>query len=258
VPIAPLVGYEADASPLGAPFFVMGFVDGVVPIESPMYTTAGFFTELAPDERGTMLDHGIRTLAALHAVDWQAAGLEWLTAGEAPTARRQLDIWTAYAERELRGRDHPLLRQALGWLAANQPPEPPPTLCWGDARPGNIIWRDQVPVAVTDFEAASIGPAELDLGWWLMFDRWAHESSGVDRLAGEPTRDEQRARYAEVSGRPVGDTSWYEVFAAARYAAIVVRVMNRYVDRGEMPADQTVWIDNPVVPCLRDLVEAHT
>jgi hypothetical protein len=31
--------------------------------------------------------------------------------------------------------------------------------------------------------------------------------------------------------------------------------MNRLVDRGDLPADQTVWIDNPVVPCLRDLLE---
>jgi aminoglycoside phosphotransferase (APT) family kinase protein len=255
VPIAPLVGYEADPSVLGAPFFVMGFVDGVVPIESPMYTLAGFFTELEPEQRRTMVEHGVRTLAALHAIDWKAAGLEWLTAGETPTARRQLDIWAQYAERELAGREHPLLARALAWLYANQPAEPVPALCWGDPRPGNVIWRDQEPVAVTDFEAASIAPPEVDLGWWLMFDRWAHENSDVERLDGEPTRDEQRALYEEVSGRTVGDTSWYEVFAAARYVAIVIRVMNRLVDRGALPADQTTWIDNPVVPCLRDLLE---
>lgn len=88
-----------------------------------------------------------------------------------------------------------------------------------------------------------------------MFDRWAHETSGAERLPGEPTRGAQRRLYEEVSGRSVGDTSWYEVFAGARYAAIVVRVMNRMVDRGHLPPDQTVWIDNPVVPCLRDLME---
>jgi aminoglycoside phosphotransferase (APT) family kinase protein len=255
VPIAPLLGYEDDPSVLGAPFFVMGFVDGVVPIESPMYTVAGFFTELTPEQRRTMVDNGVRTLAAMHAIDWKAVGLDWLTGGEAPTARRQLDIWARYAERELAGRDHPLLARALAWLYANPPEESPPALCWGDPRPGNVIWCDQQPVAVTDFEAASIAPAEVDLGWWLMFDRWAHENSDVARLPGEPTRDEQRALYEELSGRSVGDTSWYEVFAAARYTAIVVRVMNRLVDRGDLPADQTVWIDNPVVPCLRDLLE---
>jgi aminoglycoside phosphotransferase (APT) family kinase protein len=256
VPIAPLVGYEGDPSVLGAEFFVMGFVEGVVPIESPPYPEAGFFTELSPESRRTMLDHGLRTLAAVHAIDWKAAGLDWLTAGEAPTTERQLDLWTAYAHRELAGRDHPLLARALEWLHANLPPEGEPSLCWGDPRPGNVIWCDDAPAVVTDFEAASIAPPLVDLGWWLMFDRTMHESVGItERAPGDLSRDEQRARYEHHVGHPIGDTTWYEVFAAARYCAIVVRVMNRLVERGQMPADHRVWIENPVVPCLAALME---
>ena len=78
-----------------------------------------------------------------------------------------------------------------------------------------------------------------------MFDRWSHECFGVDRLPGEPTRDEQRAFYAEAAEIPEPDTRWHEIFGAARYCAIVVRVMNRAVERSEMPADQTIWLQNP-------------
>jgi aminoglycoside phosphotransferase (APT) family kinase protein len=255
VPIAPLVGYEGDPSVLGAEFFVMGFVEGVVPIESPPYPQEGFFTELSEASRRTMLDSGLRTLAAVHAIDWKAAGLGWLTAGEAPTAKRQLDLWTDYAHRELAGREHPLLERALEWLHANVPTEAEPALCWGDPRPGNVIWRDDVPAVVTDFEAASIAPPLIDLGWWLMFDRTMHE--GDERLPGDLTRDEQRALYEQHVGRPIGDTTWYEVFAAARYCAIVVRVMNRMVDRGHLPPDQRIWIENPVVPVLAALMEEN-
>ena len=260
VPLAPLLGYESDPAVLGAPFFVMGFVDGVVPIESPMYTLEGFFTELEPGTRRTMVEDGVRTLAKVHAIDWRGAGLDWLVPDRVePTTARQLSLWTAYAERELRGRDHPLLTRALEWLLANLPDEGVPTLCWGDPRMGNIIWSGHRAACVTDFEAASIAPPEVDLGWWLMFDRWAHETSGVtERAPGDLSRDEQRALYEELVGRSVGDTSWYELFAAARYAAIVVRVMNRLVDRGELPADQTIWIENPVVPCLVSLLEEVT
>jgi aminoglycoside phosphotransferase (APT) family kinase protein len=254
VPIAPLYGYEANPALIGAPFFVMGFVDGVVPIESPMYTLEGFFTELAPESRRTMIDDGIRQLAGIHAIDWRAASLEWLTTGVTPSTARQAEIWRTYAERELRGRLHEPLDRGWAWLDAHRPPEAPVTLCWGDPRLGNVIWRHDRAACVTDFEAASIAPAEIDLGWWLMFDRWAHETSGVDRLPGEPNRAEQTALYEQLSGRRVGDTMWYEVFAAVRYCAIVVRVMNRLVDRGVMPADHTVWIDNPVVPCLEQLL----
>jgi len=257
VPIAPLVGYEGDPSVLGAPFFVMGFVDGVVPIESPMYTLEGFFTELAPERRKAMIEDGVRVLTEVHAIDWQAAGLDWLTAGATPTSERQLDIWTAYMERELGGRSHPLWEKAHAWLRANLPEERSPVLCWGDPRLGNMIWRDDRCQCVTDWEAASIAPAEVDLGWWLMFDRWCHETFGAERLPGELTRDEQRALYEKLSGRDVGDTTWYEIFAAARYTAIVVRVMNRSVARGDLPADQTIWLENPATVCLQQLFEEH-
>ena len=127
-------------------------------------------------------------------------------------------------------------------------------VCWGDARPGNIIWQGSRPVCATDFEAASIASPDQDLGWWLMFDRWSHESFGAPRLEGEPTRDEQRAIYADAAGIEVPDTTFHEVFAAVRYCAIVVRVMNRTVARGLMPADQTIWLDNPSTVCLADLL----
>src|SRR6266852_1187919 len=38
VPVPPVRWYEADASYLGAPFFVMGKVEGRVPADSPPYT----------------------------------------------------------------------------------------------------------------------------------------------------------------------------------------------------------------------------
>ena len=128
-------------------------------------------------------------------------------------------------------------------------------LSWGDSRIGNMIWRDFRCVCVTDFENVAIAPRAYDLGWWLMFDRWSHESmGGVARLPGEPTRAEQRAHYEKCAGIAVGDTRYYEVLAAARYCAIVVRVMNRSVARGEMPAEQRVWLENPATVCLTELL----
>jgi len=254
VPIAPLLGYEADPAVLGAPFFVMGFVDGVVPIENPMYTLEGFFTELRPDQRTTMIGDGVRRLAAVHTVDPAGAGF-LLPDGAAPTTVRQLALWHDYMVRELGGRVHPLYEQAYAWLVENLPAETAPVLCWGDPRLGNIIWRDDRAACLTDFEAAAIAPAEIDLGWWLMFDRWCHEAYGAPRREGETSRDAQRALYEEISGRSVGDTTWFEVFAAARYTAIVVRVMNRLVDRGQMPADHTIWLENPATVCLQQMIE---
>jgi aminoglycoside phosphotransferase (APT) family kinase protein len=251
VPLAPLVGFEKDPAVLGAPFFVMGYVEGEVPIESPIYTQEGFFVDAAPDQRREMLFDGLRIMSDIHKIDWRAAGLEWLApAGIEPGTARQMDVWEQYCRHGLGDRVHPLFDEGMAWLRANVPPQPELCLSWGDPRPGNVIWRDFRGVCVTDFEAASIAPPEYDLGWWLMFDHWSHETMGVDRLPGEPTRDEQRDHYAACLGRDVGDTIFYEVFAAVRYTAIVVRVMNRMVERGMLPPDQTIWLDNPATVCL--------
>jgi aminoglycoside phosphotransferase (APT) family kinase protein len=254
VPVAPLIGYEGDPAVLGAPFFVMGFVGGDVPIESPPYTESGFFVDASPADRRRLVENGMQTLATLHTMDWRKAGLDWLAPTDADAgSAQQLDLWERYARRELDGREHPLLEQALSWLHANIPTGETIGFCWGDPRPGNIIWKDFTPVCLTDFEAASIASPMQDLGWWLMFDRTMHPDG--TRLDGDPTRDEQREAYARAASIDVPDTRFYEIFAGARYAAIVVRVMNRMVARGQLPTTQTIWLENPATAALRELLE---
>jgi aminoglycoside phosphotransferase (APT) family kinase protein len=256
IPVASIIAADLTDEGIGTPFFVMDYVDGVVPSVEPPYPAAGFFAEARPDERKRMVTAGVEVMAAVHGLDWQAIGLDWLVpAGTAPTLRRQLDLWSAYAERELRGRVHPDMAKARSILEEHLREPSEPSLCWGDPRLGNIIWKDFAPVSVTDWEAAAIAPAELDLGWWLMFDRSCHEVGGYDRLEGEPSREEQRDLYAAAVGRDVGDTALYELLAAYRYSAIVVRIMNRWVEHGMMAADHTIWLENPAATCLHQLLE---
>jgi aminoglycoside phosphotransferase (APT) family kinase protein len=256
-PVAPLVGYEPDATVLGSPFFVMRYVAGDVPTESPPYTETGFFVDASPADRRRMIDNGLRALAAVHRIDWRNAGLEWLVApGSTPGTRYQLALWEDYARRELGDRTHPLLDTALTWLHEHLPAGETAGFSWGDPRPGNIIWQDFEVACLTDFEAASITVPEHDLGWWLMFDRTMHPDGS--RLPGDPSRDEQRAMYEEHAGRTVGDTTFHEIFAATRYTAIVVRVMNRLEGRGQLPSDHTIWRDNPASTCLAEMLAELT
>lgn len=253
VPLAPLVGYEADDAVLGAPFFVMGFIGGDVPTESPPYTESGFFLDATPEQRRSMIERGVQQVAAIHALDWQAAGFDWLApVGTAPGTAHQVALWRQYAETELRGRDHPLMIESFDWLEANLPADDRLGLCWGDPRPGNIIWDDFRPACLTDFEAVSIGNPRQDLGWWLMFDRTMHPDGS--RPEGDPTRAEQVEMYERASGRPVADLYFWERFAGARYTAIVVRVMNRLVDRGDLDPNHQIWLHNPATVALAAIV----
>jgi aminoglycoside phosphotransferase (APT) family kinase protein len=254
-PLARLIGYEGNASVLGAPFFAMEYVAGEVAVENPPYTQQGFFVDAAPADRRRMVENGLAALAALHAIDWREAGLGWLVApGARPDLARQLEIWQRFADRELAGREHPVLEAGFEQVRARLPADLPSRFSWGDSRLGNIIFRDGRVACLTDFENAAIAPAEIDLGWWLMFDRTMHESVGIARLPGEPTREEQRDHYARCAGRDPGDTHVFEVFAAVRYTAIVVRVMNRAVARGFLPPDQKIWLQNPASAALADLL----
>jgi aminoglycoside phosphotransferase (APT) family kinase protein len=255
-PVAGIVGYESDGTTLGTPFFVMRHVGGVVPIESPPYTTEGFFADAEPAQRSRLVSGGLAQLARLHAIEPARLDLDWLVpAGVTPGSRHLMDLWRGFGDTELRGRIHPDLAEAWTWLESNLPTDSGIGLCWGDPRPGNIIWQDFSPVCLTDFEAACVGPPEFDLAWWLMFDRTMHELAGIERLDGDPDRDTQRSLYFEYAGREPVDTTAHEIFAAARYAVIVVRVMNRLEHRGLLPDDSTVWLENPASSCLRMLLD---
>ena len=256
LPVAPPVGYESDPAVIGAPFFVTGFVDGDVPREMPAYTAEGFYVECPPQVRRDMNLAAVRTIAAVNRIDWRAAGLGFLVpGGTEPGHRRQLGLWQDFATQELRGRAHPILEEAWRRLDAGAPDGGEPALCWGDCRLGNVFWDGATPTCLTDFEGATIAPAEFDLGWFLMFDRWIHEACGNPRLDGEPARGELVVAYEEALGYPVGDTWWHEAFAAARYCAIVVRVINRLEERGVMPPGTDTYLAGGVSDCLRLLLD---
>ena len=55
-------------------------------------------------------------------------------------------------------------------------------LCWGDPRPGNIIYRDGEVAAVLDWELAHIGAPEGDLAYFLLVDEVVAELNEVPRL----------------------------------------------------------------------------
>ncbi|MFK7897413.1 MAG: phosphotransferase family protein [Myxococcota bacterium] len=257
VPLAGLIGYEADPSVLGQPFFAMGFVEGQVMTESPPYVEEGFFFDASPAAREKIVRGGVEMMARFHSIDWQDAGFEWLVHPEhAPNVERQIDLWADYGHRELGDRPHPDFEIAVDWLRANLPSDLKPALSWGDSRPGNIIYgADGEILCITDFENMAIAPNEIDVGWWMLFDRTMHESLGQERLPGDLSRQAQREIYAEAAGIPVPDTYYYEVLGGMRYAAIVVRVMNRLVARGVMPEDHTIWRDNPAAVALTQLLD---
>ncbi len=256
-PLPPLLPYEGDLSVLGRPFFVMEFIPGEVPADVPRYTQAGFLVDDAtPVQREQLVRSGIENMAALNRLDWRAAGLDWLDIsgkGE-PTFGMQLGLYREYVERELAGRPYPVMMQALDWLDANEP-DAPIGLSWGDSRLGNMIWQDYRCAAVVDWEAAALAPVQCDIGWWVMFDRMSYDDMDTARLEGFPTREKMVKLWEELTGLDANPIHYWELFAVMRFAAIMIKLGDRFVRAGLAPPDSKTATENGVTEALARLLE---
>ncbi|MFN7952658.1 MAG: phosphotransferase [bacterium] len=216
-----------DVALLGTPFYVMRRVAGVVPSDVPPYHAAGLLREASPERRAAMWWAGIDELAAIHRLDPDALGLGFLEKREraGDPLERELGYWSRYLDWAAEDRaSHTTTRAALAWLHERRPAMVRRRLCWGDARLPNLIFDGDRVVAVLDWEMAFLGEPTADLAWWLFLD-WHHsEGYGIPRLAGLPSREETLARWERGVGLAVSDLGYWEVFAAMRFAVIMVRV----------------------------------
>ncbi|MDA8359253.1 MAG: phosphotransferase family protein [Actinomycetota bacterium] len=247
LPLPKLGWFEDDPSWLGVPFFTMDHVDGLVPPDNLPYTMEGWVVDAAPADQERMWWTGLEAMARVHRADWRGLGLGCL--GERlpgrPGLDQQLDYYRAFLDWTAQGRPQPVAEAAWRWLVDHRPRrDGDPVLCWGDARPGNIIWDDFTPAAVLDWEMATLGPPELDLGWWLYFDRQFTEGLNVPRPPGFPSREETVQRYAELIGRPLADLEYYEVFSGFRFSVIMCRLADLMVGSGQLPADTDMGVNN--------------
>jgi aminoglycoside phosphotransferase (APT) family kinase protein len=137
----------------------------------------------------------------------------------------QLDWWSQYLEWAKNGHAFPRIDAVAQWCRDRHPEgDPPPSLVWGDARFGNMVMDEARRVrAVLDWELATIGPAELDLGWFLGLERVLLEVTGMAPLAGMAELDEVARDYQLALGRPLQDLAWHEIFAVFRALVINVR-----------------------------------
>ena len=118
-----------------------------------------------------------------------------------------------------------------------------------------MIFRENRVQAVIDWEMVTLGSPITDLGWWLFLDRHHSEGLGAPRLPGFPAYDETVARYEEWSGFDAGHVDYYQIFAAFRFAVIMIRLAQQMVEYGVMPADTDYETNNTVTRMLAKLLK---
>jgi aminoglycoside phosphotransferase (APT) family kinase protein len=257
VPVPHVRWLEPETSIFGRPFYVMDRIDGLVPTDRLPYTLSGWLFDATAEQQRGLFEASIDVLAALHAIDWRKAGLQVLNRPEHGKVgfEQQLGWWMSFAKWVCAGRPQPTIDGASSWLLDHVPARTGPTLLnWGDARLSNLMYRDFRPVAVLDWEMAMLGPAEIDVAYFLFFQKFFSQGLGVPDLPGFPGRAKAIAMYEHCADRKLDDLHFYEVFAAWRNATVMLRIADLYEARGMLSPDSGAGQNNIATRMLADMV----
>ena len=222
-------GLCVDDGVIGSMFYVMALVDGRTIWDGGM-------PGATPPERTATYHAIIDTLAALHNVDHEAAGLG--SYGKPGNYfERQVGRWTKQYRASETERLEPMER-LIEWLARTIPEQTRTSVVHGDYRIDNMIFASDEPrvLAVLDWELSTLGDPLADLSYLLM--SWVTQPegrSGVQGMTGPetgiPTIDEMVARYCAATGRDgVPQLEWYFAFGLFRLASIVQGIKRRVID----------------------------
>ena len=228
VPVPEAIGLCEDRSVTGAPFYVMDYVDGIVPRNEQ--AVASTFDER---QRAASARSLVEVLVALHGVEPEAVGLGDLGRRDG-YIERQLRRWSRQWEQS-KTRELPAMEEAGRRLTASVPPQQGPgTIVHGDYRLDNVIVSPTGEVlAVLDWELCTLGDPLADVGLLMVYwsdpgDEVLPLDSTVTALPGFPRRGEVADAYANASGRDLSQLDFYVAFGYWKLAAILEGVYARF------------------------------
>ncbi|HEY7046439.1 MAG TPA: phosphotransferase family protein [Jatrophihabitantaceae bacterium] len=227
VPVAAAVALCEDAEVLGAPFYLMSYVDGVVFDRRPALEA------LDPDTAGQIGNVLIDTLVALHRIDPDQVGL-----GDFGRPAGFLDRQVARWHKQWQAsetRPLPELGKVVDALRSGRPESAAPAIVHGDYRLTNAIYAADLTriAAVVDWEMATLGDPLTDVGLLVVYHRLAEQSDlTMPRMRpsdGFRSAEQLAARYAAASGRELGELDWYVGFGFYKLAVVAEGIAARHL-----------------------------
>jgi aminoglycoside phosphotransferase (APT) family kinase protein len=230
-PVPPVHGLCLDESVIGTAFYVMDMVDGRIFWEAD-------FPQVPRDERGAYFDAMNATIAQLHGIDPEAAGLgDYGKPGN--YFERQIGRWSKQYLGDVEAGRVPAMDRLVEWLPANIPASvgDESRVIHGDFRCDNMIFHPVEPRvdAVLDWELSTLGHPLADFSYHLMMYRMPVGATtglaGLDLPAlGIPSEAEYVAAYCRRTGRDgIPNLDFYIAFNMFRLAAIVHGIKGRVV-----------------------------
>ncbi|HEY0130311.1 MAG TPA: phosphotransferase, partial [Allosphingosinicella sp.] len=223
-PVARAFALCLDEEVIGTAFYVMEMVEGRIFWDPAL-------PEVPRAERPAYFDAMNRTIAALHAIDPEAAGLgDYGKPGN--YFERQIARWSKQYQADVEAGRVAAMDRLVEWLPAHVPPdEPAPRVIHGDFRCDNMIFHATEPrvLAVLDWELSTLGHPLADFSYHLMMYRMP-EALGRHDLAALniPSEDDYVAAYCRRVGRDgIEHLDFYLAFNLFRLAAIVHGIKGR-------------------------------
>ncbi|MBK4738719.1 phosphotransferase family protein [Noviherbaspirillum pedocola] len=235
VPVPATVLYCGDAGVIGTPFYLMERLHGRI---FPAYALA----EAPQVERRAMYRSMAETLAALHGVDWRAAGLDGY-GKPGNYFERQIGRWTKqwHMSKTAENAD---IEHLIRWLPRHIPANDDTAIAHGDFRFGNLMFHPTEPrvIAVLDWELSTLGHPLADVAYncmaWLTHPDEFGGLRGTDLEAqGIPSMKEHLDDYRRASGREDGITGFHLAFSLFRFAVILEGIAARARDGSAAAAD---------------------
>lgn len=229
--VAEIHGFCSDPSIIGSDFYVMERLNGIILTRKLSEGVA-----LSPERARVLGETAYDTLADLHSIDVDAAGLADLGRGPG-YVRRQVDGWSRRFRDALTD-DVPPTDELMAWLAEHQPQDVRASLLHGDWKLDNLVLDlSGTPhiTGVLDWEMATVGDPLMDLGaslaYWVTADddeEFGLVSTQPSILPGMPTREQLVERYLSRTGLRTDHWTFYEVFGLFRLAVIIQQIWARY------------------------------
>jgi aminoglycoside phosphotransferase (APT) family kinase protein len=225
-PVARTYGLCLDEAVIGTQFYVMEMVEGRI-FWDPT------FAEIRREDRPLYFDAMNATIAQLHLIDPDAAGLgDYGKPGN--YFARQIARWSQQYQSDTEAGRVAAMDRLVEWLPANIPPdEPQARVIHGDFRCDNMIFHPTEPrvLAVLDWELSTLGHPLADFSYHLMMYRMPDALGSADLAAlNLPGEAEYIAAYCRRTGRDfIPDIDFYMAFNLFRLAGIVHGIKGRIV-----------------------------
>lgn len=254
VPVANVIA-AGSIPALSRSVMALGYIDGAIPKDVPAYPSAGFLHDAPASGQRRAYAGFVDLLSRIHQVTAGRIRPGALRSFDAASPSDDLAFWSSYASwLEADPSDLAPFLTALNFLGENRPSRNDHVLNWGDAKISNVIFGDNYePKGVLDWEMATLGPREVDLGFWLIYDRWATEGLGFAPLPGALDRTETIARYEERTGVSTCDVEYFEIWGAVRLGLLQLRLDRLLRCSGRLP-DRSGPLHLPVARILEELL----